>query len=83
MSVDEILEELPALSVEERARVKALLDTLPDQPLSAEDRAKRTLMRAGLLSRRQPRPARAASNNSTPIEIKGSPLSKTIIEERR
>lgn len=29
MSVDEILEELPALTVEERARVKALLDTLP------------------------------------------------------
>ncbi len=32
MSVNEILEAIPNLSTEERAQVKALLDTLPSSP---------------------------------------------------
>ncbi len=83
MSVNEILEALPPLSPGELARVKALLDALPDQPTDAEDRARQTLMRAGLLRFRKPRRTRADASSSVPIEIKGGPLSETIIEERR
>ncbi len=71
-----------ALSPEEREQVKALLDTLPDEQPSAEDLAVQTLIDAGLLRRRQPRQQRSAVSR-TPIEIKGGPLSETIIEERR
>ena len=55
MSVIEILEAVRALSPEERAQVKALLDTLPDQPPNAEDRARQALMEAGLLQNWQSR----------------------------
>jgi hypothetical protein len=40
MSVTEILEALPALSTEERAQVKALLDTLPSSTQQAEYRTR-------------------------------------------
>ncbi len=83
MSVTEILEALPALSPEDRAQVKALLDTLPDQSADAEDQARQTLMRAGLLRRPQARRTRFIASGGTPVEIKGAPLSETIIEERR
>ena len=83
MSVNEVLEVIPTLSLEERARVKALIDSLSDELTHSEDRARQALMRAGLLRRRQPRSPRSAPSASTPVEIKGSPLSETIIEERR
>lgn len=47
MSVNEILEAIPGLTIEERAQVKALLDTLPSSP---ETQAK-ALARADILRR--------------------------------
>lgn len=47
MSVEEILEAVRALSPEERAQVRALLDTPPDAPLSPEEEAQVRLYAAG------------------------------------
>ena len=82
MSVSEVLEAVRAMSPEERERVRALLDALPDATSSAaDDAAQARLHEAGLLGETQPR-ASSARARRTPVEIKGKPLSETIIEER-
>ena len=84
MSINEVLDAVRALSPEERAQVKSLLDTLPSDQADAQAKAARRLVDEGLLAgdmqqvltdRRSPR--------RSPVEIKGKPLSETIIEERR
>jgi hypothetical protein len=82
MSVKEMLEAVRTLSPKERAQVRALLDTLPSAPLSPEEDAQARLREAGLLVQTRPRLA-SGQQRHTPIEIKGKPLSETIIKERR
>jgi hypothetical protein len=80
VSVSEVLEAVRAMSPEERARVRALLDVLLNGSSSTDDAAQARLHEAGLLSGTRPLAARA---RRTPVEIKGKPLSETIVEERR
>lgn len=54
MSVNEVLEAVRAMSPEERARVRALLDALPTEPMSLEEHAQRLLYEAGLLTETRP-----------------------------
>jgi hypothetical protein len=82
MSVNDVLEAVKGMSPEERERVRALLDTLPHDPISPEEAAQAKLREAGLLIGTGVRPASTRARN-TPVEIKGKPLSNTIIEERR
>ena len=82
MSVEEILEAARALSPEERAQGRALLDTPPGAPLSPEEGAQARLRAAGLLGEAVPSPAGCRTRH-TPVEIKGRPLSWTIVDERR
>jgi hypothetical protein len=82
MSVEEILEAIQALSPEERVQARAFLDTPPDATLSSEEGAQARLHAAGLLGETVRRPAIARTRH-TPVEIKGRPLSWTIIDERR
>lgn len=81
MSVNEVLEAVRAMSPEERARVRDLLDALPSEPSSPEESAQARLYEAGLLSEKRPRSTRRRARH-TPVEIKGKPLSETVIEER-
>lgn len=82
MSVSEVLEAVRAMSPEERERVRALLDALPDATSSAaDDAAQARLHEAGLSGETRPRNVSARARR-TPVEIKGKPLSETIIEER-
>jgi hypothetical protein len=82
MSVKEVLEAVPTLSPEERAQVRALLDTLLTATPSPEEEVQVRLRKAGLLSETKPRAGNVRARH-TPVEIKGQPLSETIIEERR
>jgi hypothetical protein len=82
VSVEEVLEAVRALSPEERAQVRALLDTPPDTLLSPEDEVLARLRAAGLLGETVRRPATGRTRH-TPVEIKGIPLSRTIVDERR
>jgi hypothetical protein len=81
MSVNEVLEAVKTMSPEERERVRALLDALPDASLSSKDLAQAKLREAGLLSETGSRQTGARARR-TPVEIKGKPLSETIVEER-
>ncbi len=47
MSVNEVIEAVRALSLEERAQVRALLDSLQISPASPEDRLRQRLHEAG------------------------------------
>ncbi|MCA1568525.1 MAG: hypothetical protein LC803_23325 [Acidobacteria bacterium] len=81
MSVSEVLEAVRAMSPEERERVRALLDALPDASSPTDDAAQARLHEAGLLGETRTRVAGTRARRS-PVEIKGRPLSETIIEER-
>lgn len=83
MSVKEVLEAVRTLSPEERAQVRALLDTLLDVPLPPDEEAQARLRAAGLLAETGGRRTAARRPRRPPVEIKGKPLSQTVVEERR
>lgn len=81
MSLQDVLEAVHAMSQAEREQVRCLLDTLPEAPASPEESALARLREAGLLvtAGRQEASIRV---RRTPVEIKGKPLSETIVDER-
>ena len=81
MSVNEVLEALKGLSPSEREQVRALLDTLPRATTPPEEVAQARLREAGLLGEIKPRRVSTRARR-TPVDIKGKPLSETVIEER-
>ena len=81
MSVNEVLKAVKGLSPEEREQVRVLLDTLHNTPTSPEEAAQARLRDAGLLAETK-QPRASARVRHTPVEIKGKPLSETVIEER-
>lgn len=83
MSVKEVLEAVRTLTPEERAQVRALLDTLPDGPFPPDEEAQARLRAAGLLAETRQERSATVRTRRTPVEIKGGPLSQTVVEERR
>lgn len=83
MSVLELIEEVRTLSVTEKHRVwQELNEIVSEEPI--ELRLQRILSTEGLLSEiKMPFISRPEREEPPPIEIKGKPLSETIIEERR
>ncbi len=81
MSVTEVIEAVRAMTREEREQVRALLDSIANDHSDAEAQALANLQKAGLL--RRPSPRQSAARERKAVEIKGKPLSETIIEERR
>ena len=83
ITVDQVLAEAKALSRDEQQQLRDTLDAWL-QPESLEDRLERLLYEAGLLSDIHPAGAIAVSSTPfTPIEVRGQPVSETLIEERR
>jgi len=81
MSVLEVIEAVKSMSLPERERVRSVLDSLSASKMTGEEHAMEKLRAAGLLINRPSNPA--ARSSVTPAEIKGKPLSETVIEERR
>jgi hypothetical protein len=81
MSVNEVLEAVRTMTPAERAQVRALLEALPTAPSALDEIAQAKLRAAGLLGEPALRATKARTRHS-PVEIKGKPLSDTIIEER-
>jgi hypothetical protein len=79
------LEEVKALTPEEQRQLREMLDSVVavPEPLSAEDELERRLLEVGLLSEIPPGGDLESYRRYTPVEIKGKPVSETIIEERR
>jgi len=86
VTLDKVWEEVKALSPDEQRQLREQLDGLLGSPpaQSAEEELQRRLLEAGLLSEIKPRGMDAESyRRYTPVEVKGKPVSETIIEERR
>ncbi|MDQ3814745.1 MAG: hypothetical protein M3347_12440 [Armatimonadota bacterium] len=83
---EEVAEAVKALTPDEQRQLYELLNTLltNGQVQSKEDELDQRLLAAGLLTRIPP-PITDFSpyQNRKLVEIKGKPLSETIIEERR
>ena len=85
MTPQEILSEIGKLPYAEKKKVLELLqqdlreESLNEQP---EMLLQKILFEAGLLREIKP-PSKISFDDFPPIEIKGKPLSETIIEERR
>lgn len=85
-NLEKVIEEVKALTPSERRRVRELIDSLLEQAvsMSPEDLLDQTLLEAGVISEIPPRITDFTPyQNRKPVEVKGKPLSETIIEERR
>jgi hypothetical protein len=81
-----MLDEVKALSVDERRRLREILDTLLSPPSSPQPESKldRVLLQAGLMSEIKSQGINTeAYRQYKPVQIKDKPVSETIIEERR
>lgn len=86
MSVTEVLEKVRALSDDEWAQVKALLDTVPvaAKPMMTEGEFAEYLAAKGIIAPLvRTEPDDDDDEEWEPIEVAGKPLSQIIIEERR
>ncbi len=86
-NVERLLTQIKSLSLEEQRQVRAALDsTTALKPPMTEDGFERMMVESGLLAE-IPAPFTDADVESfrsyKPIEVKGKPVSETIIEERR
>ena len=85
-NLDRIREEVKALTPDEQRSLRDMVDELlaPRTPQMTEEEFEQHLLRKGIISRIPP-----PITDLTPyrdrklIEVKGKPLSETIIEERR
>jgi len=85
-NLDRIREEVKALTPDEQRSLRDMIDELlaASAPQMTEDEFEQHLLRKGVISRIPPRIRDASFEaNRKLIEVKGKPLSETIIEERR
>ena len=98
-NLEKVIEEVKALTLDEQRKVKDLIDsllraldeeavsitqTIQHAVLSPEELFEQKLLEAGLISeipKRSPTPEHF--RDFKPVEVKGKPVSETIIEERR
>jgi hypothetical protein len=85
-NLERVLEEVKALTPDEQRQVKNLIDSLlnDSSSISPEDLLEQRLLEAGVISEIPKRIADSSFDDDfEPIEVKGKPMSETIIEERR
>jgi hypothetical protein len=83
-NLEKVIEEVKALTLDEKRKLHATLNELLASPQPTEDDFKRAMLDAGLLNSIEPREVDLESfNNYKPVEVEGKPVSETIIEERR
>lgn len=87
MSLNDVLEAVRTLSPEDRAQVKALLDSLPvaSTPQMTEEEYAAHLAAKGIATLPEPMTDEDIVEEDAwePVEVTGKPLSQMIIEERR
>ena len=85
--VERVLNEIKALTPEELQQVRAALEKMvaeTTKPQMTEDEFEQMLLAKGIITSIPSRDLDPAEYlNRKPIEVKGKPVSETIIEERR
>ena len=85
-NLDRLIAEVKTLTLDEQRSLRDMVDELlvTSAPTMTEDEFEQHLLKKGIISRIPPRIRDAAFYaNRKPIEVKGKPVSETIIEERR
>jgi len=88
-NLEKVIEEVKALPPDDLRKIKALIDSLLQTPgadaeMSVEDQLDQLLLEAGVISEiPTPLPRPEHLKGFKPIEVRGKPISETIIEERR
>ena len=85
MTLEAVMEEVKSWTLDEQRQLRAQLDAiLAASEAEREERFKQVLLQAGLIAEMKPHDVDVkAFHDYIPIQIKGKPLSETIIEERR
>ncbi|HKV40091.1 MAG TPA: hypothetical protein VJX67_12835 [Blastocatellia bacterium] len=81
MSIGKVLDAVRAMTPAERAKVRALLETLGSGSNSSQEAARLRLFESGLLTTLRAPEACVRSRRSL-ARIDGQPLSETVVEER-
>ena len=85
-TLDQVLEQIKSLSPDEQKQLRDILDGMlaKGEPRTTEEEFEQRLLERGVISH-IPSPITdfTAYQNRKLIEVKGKPLSETIIEERR
>lgn len=81
--LEKVVDEVKALTPEEQVHVRDLINELLLTPDEIDRQLQQRLFRAGLVSEIKPPRSSLPELNFKPIEVKGKPVSETIIEERR
>lgn len=85
-NLDQLIEDVKALTPDEQRKLRELLDSLlaPPAPQMTEEEFEQHLLAKGIISEIPWRIIdRVFEQNRKPIEIEGKPVSEIIIEERR
>jgi hypothetical protein len=89
-SLEKVIEEVKALTPSERQKVRELIDSMLEVPAktsatpSPEDLLDQRLFEGGVISKIPNRITDLTPyQNRKPVEVRGKPVSETIIEERR
>ena len=83
-NLEKVIEEVKALTPDEKRQLRATLDALLATSQPTEDDFQRAMLDAGLLTSAKPLAVDLESfRNYKPVEVEGKPVSETIIEERR
>jgi hypothetical protein len=83
-NLEKVIEEVKALTLDEKRKLPATLSELLTSPQPTEDDFKRAMVKAGLLNSIEPSEVDLESfKNYKPVDIEGKPVSETLIEERR
>jgi len=81
--LEKVLEEVKELTPDEQRQVRDTLNQLLSNQQEIAYQLQKSLYESGLLSEIKPPRDKHASRAFTPVEVKGKPVSETIIEERR
>lgn len=90
-NLQKVIEEVKSLTPDEQRQVRKLLDELLDEStptresdsMLPEDLLQQRLFEAGLILEIRKQVIDPNYKEFEPIEVKGKPLSETIVEERR
>jgi hypothetical protein len=85
-NLEKVIEEVKALTPDERRQIKALIDSLLEQPASGPsvELLDQRLLQAGVISEIPPLLTDVSRFVEwKPVEVTGKPLSEIIIEDRR
>jgi hypothetical protein len=77
--LEKVVDEIKSLTAEEQIQVRDLLNEL----LLSREAIQEDMLKEGLVSDIKPPRSSLPERNFKPIEVKGKPVSETIIEERR